>query len=121
MKAMESCQSFPMDGKVDVDETYVGGQDEEAIERTEGKKKIMVVAVERKGKGVSRRCGRFIETADKKNLRNFMCESIHKYAQVRTDGWTGCRGLESEFPNLEREKSEKRAGIFRNCTVMFKA
>lgn len=37
MKAMESSQSFPMEGKVDVDETYVGGQDDEAIGRNEGK------------------------------------------------------------------------------------
>jgi hypothetical protein len=55
MKAMESSQNFPMEGKVDVDETYVGGQDDEAIGRNEGKKKIMVVAVERKGKSDGRR------------------------------------------------------------------
>lgn len=40
-----------MDGKVEVDETFVGGQDEKALGRNEGKKKIMVVAVERKGRG----------------------------------------------------------------------
>jgi hypothetical protein len=58
MKAMESSYNFPMEGKVDVDETYVGGQDDQAIGRNEGKKTIMVVAVERKGKGFShvRRC-----------------------------------------------------------------
>jgi hypothetical protein len=66
MKAMESSQNFPMEGKVDVDETYVGGQDDQAIGRNEGKKKIMVVAIERKGKGVSRMYGRVIETARKK-------------------------------------------------------
>ena len=43
MKAMESSRGYPMSGKVDVDETYVGGQDEEAVGRNEGKKKIMVV------------------------------------------------------------------------------
>lgn len=124
MKAMESSQNFPMEGKVDVDETYVGGQDDQAIGRNEGKKKIMVVAVERKGKGVSRMYGRVIETADKKNLKKFMCESIHKDAQVRTDGWTGYRGLEAEFPNLKREKSEKKGKNFpqlHRSIMMFKA
>lgn len=58
MKAMESSQNFPMEGKVDVDETYVGGQDDQAIGRNEGKKKIMVVAIERKGKSDGR-CRRF--------------------------------------------------------------
>jgi hypothetical protein len=124
MKAMESSHNFPMEGKVDVDETYVGGQDDEAIGRNEGRKKIMVVAVERKGKGVSRMYGRVIETADKKNLKKFMSESIHKDAQVRTDGWTGYRGLEAEFPNLKREKSERKGKNFpqlHRSIMMFKA
>jgi hypothetical protein len=129
MKAMESSQNFPMEGKVDVDETYVGGQDEQAIRRNEGKKKIMVVAVERKeiGRptpGISRMYGRVIETADKKNLKKFMSESIRKDAQVRTDGWTGYRGLEAEFPNLKREKSEKKVKNFpqlHRSIMMFKA
>jgi|GEM_PF-4748048 len=33
---MESSQNFPMEGKVDVDETYVGAQDDQAIGRNEG-------------------------------------------------------------------------------------
>jgi hypothetical protein len=124
MKAMESSQNFPMEGKVDVDETYVGGQDDQAIGRNEGKKKIMVVAVERKGKGVSRMYGRVIETASKKNLKQFMGEHIRADAQVRTDGWTGYKGLESEFPKLIREKSEKKGKNFpqlHRSIMMFKA
>jgi hypothetical protein len=60
--------------------------------------------------GVSRMYGRVIETADKKNLKKFMSENIHKDALIRTDGWTGYKGLEIEFPNLRREKSEKKVG-----------
>ena len=75
-----------MEGKVDVDETYVGGQDDQSKGRNEGRKKIMVVAVERKGKGLSRIYGRVIETASKKNLEKFMVEHIKKDADVRTDG-----------------------------------
>jgi len=47
MKSMESSQNFPMTGKVDVDETCVGGQDDQAIGRNEGKKKIKIVGIER--------------------------------------------------------------------------
>ena len=35
-KAMESSQNYPMMGKVEVDETYVGGQDDKALGRNEG-------------------------------------------------------------------------------------
>lgn len=124
MKAMESSQNFPMEGKVDVDETYVGGQDDEAIGRNEGKKKIMVIAIERKGKGVSRMYGRVIEKADRKSLKKFMNENIHKDAEIRTDGWTAYIGLEEEFPNLKREKSQKKGKNFvqlHRSIMMFKA
>ena len=124
MKAMESSKSFPMAGKVDVDETYVGGQDEEAVGRNEGKKRIVVVAIERKGKGVSRMYGRVIETASRKNLRQFMAEHIDAGADVRTDGWSGYQGLEAEWPHLVREKSEKKGKNFpqlHRSIMMFKA
>jgi len=74
---MESSQNFPLEGKVDVDETYVGGQDDQAIGRNEGKKKIMVVAIERKGKGVSRMYGRVIETASNRTAEAEKPEKIH--------------------------------------------
>lgn len=38
---MESSQNFRMEGKVDVDETYVGGRDDQEIGGNEGKKKTM--------------------------------------------------------------------------------
>ncbi len=67
----------------------------------------MVVAIEPKGKGVSRMYGRVIETASRKNLRQFMAEHIDAGADVRTDGWSGYQGLEAEFPRLVREKKGK--------------
>ena len=54
MKAMERSQNFPMMGKVEVDESYVCGQDDNAFGRNEGKKRIMVVGIERGLDGVSR-------------------------------------------------------------------
>lgn len=100
MKAMESSRNFPMSGKVDVEETYVGGQDDQAIGRNEGRKQIVVVSIERKGKGVSRMYGRVIMTACKKNLKGFMKDHINPEADVRTDQWAGYKGLEWEFPNI---------------------
>lgn len=94
---MESSMEFPMKGKVDVDETYVGEQDDNSIGRNEGNKKIVVVAIERQGKGVSRMYGRVIETASKVNLKKFMQEHISTEADVRTDKWAGYKGLETEF------------------------
>ena len=113
-----------MEGKVDVDETYVGEQDDQAIGRNEGRKKIVVISIERKGKGVSRMYGRVITTASKKNLQGFMKDHISPEANVRTDQWAGYKGLEKEFPNIVREKSEKKGKNFADlhrCIMMFKA
>lgn len=124
MKAMESSQNFPMMGKVEVDETYVGGQDDKALGRNEGNKKIMVVGIERGLGGVSRWYGRVLETASKVNLGGFMRDHIDKEAKVKTDGWSGYKGMEADFPKLVREKSGKKGENFKQMhrvIMMFKA
>lgn len=124
MKAMESSQSFPMVGKVEVDESYVGGQDDKALGRNEGNKKIMVVGIERGAKGVSRWYGRVVETASKVNLGGFMKDYIDSDADVKTDCWSGYKGMEAHFPKLTREKSGKKGENFKQMhrvIMMFKA
>ncbi len=124
IKAMESSQNFPMTGKVEVDETYVGGQDDESLGRNEGKKKIVVIAIEKKGKGVARMYGRVIETASKENLSGFMKDHISPDAQIRTDGWAGYKGMTEDFTNLKQEKSTAKGKNFpqlHRTIMMFKA
>jgi hypothetical protein len=124
MKAMESSQNFPMVGKVEVDETYVGGQDDKALGRNEGKKKIMVVGIERGAKGVARWYGRVVETASKVNLGGFMRDHISSNAEVKTDYWSGYKGMETHFPKMTREKSGKKGENFKQMhrvIMMFKA
>lgn len=124
MKAMESSRNLPMSGKVDVDETYVGEEDRQCIGRKRGNKKIVVISIERNEKGVSRMYGRVITAASKKNLHGFMIDHINPKANVRTDQWSGYQGLEGEFPNIIREKSEKMGKNFsqiHRCIMMFKA
>ena len=124
MNAMESSGRLLMDGKVDVDETYVGGQDQGVIGRKGGRKKIVVLAIEKQGKGVSRMYARVIDSASKENLKGFMKDHIKVEAKVRTDRWAGYKGMEKEFPNITREKSEKKGNNFaeiHRCIMMFKA
>jgi len=124
MKAMESSKKFLMDGKVEVDETFVGGQDDTAIGRNEGKKKIVVIGIERKGKGISRIYGKVIPTAAKVNLKGCMVDHIDPDAEVKTDKWSGYSGLTETFPKLVQEKSEKKGKNFHHMhrsIMMFKA
>ena len=123
-QAMKSSKTNPLIGKVDVDETYVGGEDEKSIGRNEGKKKIVVVAIEKKGKGVSRMYARVIEKADRKNISSFMIDHIDFTAQVRTDKWTAYTGVNKIYPKLKQEKSENKGKNFNQLhrsIMMFKA
>lgn len=124
MKAMESSRTKFMINKVDVDETYVGGQDDKAVGRNEGKKKIVVFAIEKEKKGVSRLYARVIKTASKANLSGFMKEHIDPGAKVRTDKWSGYKGMQEHFKKLKQEKSEKKGKNFselHRVIMMFKA
>jgi len=124
MKAMESSHNYLLDGKVDIDETYIGGQDENSLGRNPGKKRIVVMAIEKKGKGVARMYGKVIEAASREHLKEFMTANVNPYASVRTDGWVGYSGMESEFPGLVKVKSEKKGMNFKEMhrtIMMFKA
>lgn len=112
MKAMESSGNFPLEGIVEVDETFVGGVDENAKGRKKGKKKLVVVAIEKKKKGVSRFYAKVIDHADAKNLGDFMREKIGKKAEITTDQWTGYKPLDDEFVNMTHIKSGKKGESF---------
>lgn len=67
MKAMES-GSFLLEGVVEVDETFIGGSDENYKGRKKGNKKLVVVAIEKKKKGGSRFYAKVIDRANAENL-----------------------------------------------------
>jgi len=67
MQAMKSSGNNKIRGKAEVDETVVGGQEEGVVGRKNGKKKLVVFAIERKGKGVSRLYGKVINAVAPKN------------------------------------------------------
>lgn len=112
MQAMKSSGNHPMVGDVEVDETVVGQQEEGVRGRKNKKKKLVVFAVEKKGKGVSRLYGKAITSSSAAELGSFMQATIDSQAFVRTDGWTGYMPLTEYFPNLIQEKSGKKGANF---------
>lgn len=112
MAAMKSSGEHPMKGTVEVDETVVGQQEEGVRGRKNKKKKLVVFAIEKKGKGVSRLYGRAITKASAEDLGGFMQQTIEPLANIRTDGWTGYQPLKEHFPNLTQEISGKKGKNF---------
>ncbi len=111
MKAIASSQKFPMPGKVEVDETVVG-QEESTKGRQNGDKKLVVVAIEREGRGIGRVYACVIKDGSNKSLRPFFADHIDPKAIVKTDQWKGYRPFQEDFPNLDQIPSGKKGGNF---------
>ena len=82
-------------GTVEIDETFVGAPEENVYGRGTGKKAIVVVAAEVRGKATGRIRLRKIEEASAENLIPFIKASICEGALVVTDGWQGYTGLQN--------------------------
>jgi predicted RNA-binding Zn-ribbon protein involved in translation (DUF1610 family) len=112
MQAMKSSGNNKIKGKAEVDETVVGGQEEGVVGRKNNKKKLVVFAIEKTGRGISRLYGKVIERSSAKELGDFMKANIEKDASVKTDEWTGYKPLKKDFVNLSQIPSGKKGENF---------
>jgi transposase-like protein/predicted RNA-binding Zn-ribbon protein involved in translation (DUF1610 family) len=86
-----------LSGRVEVDETYIGGVDVGgASGRGAGKKTLVVAAVEVKGRGYGRVRLRVIDDASAVSLHSFILDNIEQGSALVTDDWNGYSGIESE-------------------------
>ncbi len=76
-------------GRVEVDETYLGGAEEGLRGRHLRAKTLIVVAAQEDGRGIGRIRMRQIVDASAESLLPFVEESITPGSVVRTDGWLG--------------------------------
>lgn len=83
-------------GTVEVDETYIGGEEPGLVGgRAKGKKLLVAVAVEvTEPRGYGRCRMRIIPDAAAATLHGFITENVAPGATVITDGWNGYLGIE---------------------------
>ncbi|GAA3553694.1 hypothetical protein GCM10022395_01530 [Snuella lapsa] len=112
MKAMKSSRNYPITGKAEVDEAVFGGQETGVRGRLNHNKKLVVVGIEKKKKGISRIYARVIEKANAENLGAFMKDHIDTEAEVTTDKWTGYQPLKKDFGKLTQIYSGKKGKNF---------
>lgn len=78
-----------LSGRVEVDESYVGGIEEEVHGRETEKKALVVVAAEEDGNGIGRIRMQVIPDASGESLMRFITDNIADGSTVHTDGWHG--------------------------------
>jgi len=99
-------------GTVQVDETYMGGEEAGLSGgRAKGKKVLTAIAVElRKPKGFGRCRMQPVADASAESLHAFVTDHVEPGATVITDGWQGYRGLEQRGYVHER-RSQRAARL----------
>lgn len=99
--AMINPNRAKLSGDVEVDETYIGGEESGGKRGTENKV-LVAIAVElvtkTKGKKGRRRMGRariqVVADASKESLHGFIKDNVESGSTIITDGWSGYASLE---------------------------
>ncbi len=97
-----------LNGKVEVDETYIGGHRKELRGRGGEGKTLVAVAVEVCEKRLGRVRLRCIPDASGKMLMAFAKDNIEPGSHVVTDGWSGYRALEKKGYRHEARPKKQR-------------
>ena len=85
-----------LSGRVEVDETYVGGRHEGKRGRGSEGKTIVVIAAERDGKGIGRIRLLCVSDVSGGALKQAVKELVTPGSEIITDGWDGYNGLSKE-------------------------
>jgi transposase-like protein len=98
-KAMVRSDRTKLSGTIEVDETYIGGEEHSASSgRGTGNKVLVAIAVELKETSKSSKTGlkipcrvrlRVIDDASASSIKPFVTDNIEKGSEVVTDGWSG--------------------------------
>ena len=96
-----------LDGVVEVDEAYWGGEETGVIGRGAEEKALIIVAAEEDGKGIGRIRLRVIPDASSLSLHGFIQEAIAPGSTVRTDGWRGYFGLDGYVHNRQVQSRQE--------------
>jgi len=92
-----------LSGHIEVDETYVGGEEEGVRGRKTKTKSIVVIAIEvHSPKGFGRVRLRQVPDVTGPSLVGFVKDVVRVGSIVSTDGWTGYNGLSAHGYNHER-------------------
>ena len=106
-QAMQSSKQYKLAGEVHVDEFFIGGPEEQKRGRSKGKKRLVILALEKVKDGVGRAYAQIIEDASAESFTPFFNDYIDKTANVIADEWKGYLPLKSEYTSLKQIPSKE--------------
>lgn len=107
-KAMTGAYPFPLEGIVEVDETYIGGVQPGKRGRGAGGKSIVVGAVQREGKIILK----VVKGVDRKSLHAFIRDNVSDDAEaIYTDEWAAYNGIADDDRRHETVNHSKEEWV----------
>jgi transposase-like protein len=97
-----------LQGTVEVDETYWGGEEKGVVGRETEDKALIIVAAEEDGSGIGRIRLRHIPDLKKASLHGFIADAIEPGSTVQTDGLNAYAGLKSYIHEPELQKRQPK-------------
>jgi transposase-like protein len=98
-----------LEGVVEVDETYWGGEEEGVVGRWTEEKALVMVAAQEEGAGIGRIRMRRVPDLTKASLHDFIGEAVQPGSTVRTDGLNAYLGLNA-YVHDRRVQSRQKDG-----------
>jgi transposase-like protein len=108
-RAMVRAGRERLDGVVEVDETYWGGEEPGAIGRGAELKVLIAVAAQEDGKGIGRIRLQSIPNASRATLHGFIAQSIVPGSTVRTDGLPAYLGMDGYVHDRQVQSRQEAA------------
>jgi len=96
-KAMQDPQFLSLIGRVEVDETYLGGSRHGPPGRGAANKEVIAVAVETRGKKMGRSTLKHVPNAKRSSLQPFVQASIQTGSTLITDGLSSYNHLKEQY------------------------
>jgi hypothetical protein len=95
-----------LNGIVEVNETYWGGEESGAIGRGAEEKALIIVAAQEDGKGIGRIRLRRIPDLSRATLHGFIARTIEPGSTIRTDGLQAYRELSGYVPDRQVQRRQ---------------
>jgi hypothetical protein len=93
-RAMVRRGRVQLTGAIEIDETYVGGRGTKVRGRGAERKSIVAIATEVRGRGPGRIRMSIVADVSATSLHAFVVNNVEMGAEIRTDGWSGYKGIE---------------------------
>jgi transposase-like protein len=91
--ALQESKKFPLQGLIEADDAYVGGNEPGVHGRETQRKAVVAVAIEGRGKHAGRARMEVVEDASARSLVPFIDMNVAPGSSVATDGWKGYEDL----------------------------